>query len=66
MEFPAKILVESGAIRTIIIGPLGTALTSVSPTLRLDNILICSLPDDTNSLLAAYPVISASKQVQDT
>ena len=66
MGFPAKLLVESGAILTIIIRPLGTTLTLVSPTLRPDNVLICSLPDDTNSLLAAYPIISASKQVRDT
>ena len=59
MDFPAKILVESGAILTIIIRPLGTILNLVSPTQRLDNVLIWSLPDDTNSLLAAYPIISA-------
>lgn len=37
VRFPAKILVESGTILTIIIRALGTTLNLVSPSLTLDN-----------------------------
>lgn len=65
-RFLAQVLVESGARATIVIKPLGTGLKLVPVPLRLDSTLISGLPDDTDSLLAVYPVISASKQVQDT